>query len=107
MSNELPRHFDPWSLVVIGLTLVLFLAALYIKGLTHELLLEAGVFLVSVKLILMGYKNHVAARLADERLRRIESLLQGNRQDGVPDKNPALIRPNEGAIRVGRPQKQG
>lgn len=29
------------------------------KGFTHDLLLEAGVFLVSIKLIRMGYKNSV------------------------------------------------
>src|SRR5438045_2524576 len=48
-------------IVVIALTLILFIVALFIQGLTHELLLEAGVFLVSVKLILMSYKNSVLA----------------------------------------------
>ncbi len=37
--------------------MVLFIAALFTKGLTHELLLESAVFLVSVKLILMAYSN--------------------------------------------------
>ena len=49
--------FDPGSLVVIAITLVLFAWALFEKGLTHDLLLEAGVFMVSVKLIIMSYKN--------------------------------------------------
>jgi hypothetical protein len=52
-----------------GLTLALFIAALFAKGFTHDLLLEAGVFLVSVKLILMAYKNSVSNR-------RIMTLLQ-------------------------------
>lgn len=41
-------------------TSLLFVTALFLKGLTHEVLLEAGVFLVSVKLIMMAYKNSVA-----------------------------------------------
>jgi hypothetical protein len=55
---------------------VLFLLAVLFKGLTHDLLLEAGVFLVSVKLILMGYKNGVTAEQTDERLREIQSFLR-------------------------------
>jgi hypothetical protein len=47
------------------------------KGFTQEVLLEAGVFLVSVKLILMSHKNSVSAKTLDERLARIQSMLQG------------------------------
>jgi hypothetical protein len=65
------RHLDIGSLVVIGLTFLLFAAALFAKGFSEELLLEAGVFLVSVKLIIMAYKDNVASR---ELLRRIEQL---------------------------------
>jgi hypothetical protein len=70
------HHFDPWSLLVIVLTLVLFLLALFLKGFTHELLLETGVFLVSVKLILMGQKNSRTAERTDERLQQIQSFLR-------------------------------
>ncbi len=49
--NAMTRHIDSWSWVVIAITLVLFLVALFLKGLSHDLLLEAGVFLISVKLI--------------------------------------------------------
>ena len=56
------KRFDLWSIVVIALTLVLFIVALFLKGLTHDLLLEAGVFLVSVKLIMMSHKSSVIAR---------------------------------------------
>lgn len=44
------------SALVIILTFVFFVLALFTKGLTHDMLLEAGVFLVSVKLILMADK---------------------------------------------------
>ncbi|MGH8850029.1 MAG: hypothetical protein ACREYD_03455 [Casimicrobiaceae bacterium] len=52
------RHVDSWSWVVIAVTFVLFLLALFLKGLSHDLLLEAGVFLISVKLILMERRRY-------------------------------------------------
>lgn len=73
---EIRRHIDPGSQVVIAVTLVLFVAALWVKGLGHDLLLEAGVFLVSVKLIMMAYKSSRLAEELKERLDRIEALLQ-------------------------------
>jgi len=70
------RHFDAGSLLVILVTLVLFIAALFTKGFTHDLLLEAGVFLVSVKLIIMSYKHGVTADELLERLDDIHAALQ-------------------------------
>ncbi len=55
--RDIKDHFDTASLIVIAITFVLFVTALFTKGFTHKLLLEAGVFLVSVKLILMVYQN--------------------------------------------------
>lgn len=80
MVKALVKRSDPWSLVVILLTLVLFVLALFIKGLTHDLLLEAGVFLVSLKLIMMGYKNSLLAQETEERLEKIYQLLLSQRQ---------------------------
>jgi hypothetical protein len=54
---EIKRHFDLGSLVVIVVTFILFVSAVFTKGFTHDILLEAAVFLVSVKLIIMAYKN--------------------------------------------------
>ena len=62
MSSE-PSHLDVASRIVIALTLVLFGTALFIKGLGHDILLEAGVFLVSVKLILMAVANRDATEI--------------------------------------------
>ncbi len=70
------RQYDIWSTIVIALTLVLFFAALLLKGFVHDMLLEAGVFLVSVKLILMSHKNRVVAERAEKRLEQIEALLR-------------------------------
>ena len=55
------KHFDTSSLIVVIITFVLFTIALFTKGFTHDLLLETGVFLVSVKLILMAYSNTMSS----------------------------------------------
>lgn len=75
MAN-IRHYFDASSLLVIVITFALFLAALYFTGFTHDLLLEAGVFLVSVKLILMSYRNAVASDKLHNELAEIRSLIQ-------------------------------
>jgi len=74
--NAITRHIDSWSWVVIAITLVLFLVALFLKGLSHDLLLEAGVFLISVKLILMAYKNGAATEALKKKLDEIHAALE-------------------------------
>jgi len=59
------------SVVVIVLTFILFTVALFAKGFTQDLLLETGVFLVSVKLILMSYKNTVTVESIEKKLDEI------------------------------------
>jgi len=70
------KHFDAGSMIVIVITFVLFILALFTKGFTHDLLLEAGVFLVSVKLIMMAYKNSVNVESFRKELREIKELLE-------------------------------
>jgi hypothetical protein len=65
------KHLDLGSIIVILITLVLFIVALFHKGFTHDLLLEAGVFLVSVKVIMMAYANNMHA---NEIIREIKAL---------------------------------
>jgi hypothetical protein len=74
--NNIRHHFDPGSLLIIAVTFLLFGAALYFTGFTHDLLLEAGVFLVSVKLIVMSYKHKVASDELHKELAAIRSLIQ-------------------------------
>jgi hypothetical protein len=74
MPNFL-RHLDIVSQLVILTTFVLFVVALFIKGFGHGLLLEAGVFLISVKLIMMAQKNSILAKDLDNRLDRMEATL--------------------------------
>jgi len=76
-------QFDVWSWLVILITLVLFVVALFVKGLTHDLLLEAGVFLVSVKLILMAYNNGVTTNALQRKLDEIHVIVARLESKGV------------------------
>ncbi|NTU92068.1 MAG: hypothetical protein HGA60_09175, partial [Chlorobiaceae bacterium] len=64
------------TVIIIIITFVLFAIALFVKGFTHDLLLEAGVFLISVKLILLGYKNSVTNSKLLEELQEIKRRLK-------------------------------
>ncbi len=68
-------YIDRASAVVILITLILFVVALFVKGLTQDMLLEAAVFLVSVKLILMAYQNQQQSRQLQEELAELKTLL--------------------------------
>ena len=76
MGKNVREHFDTGSLIIIIITFVLFLGALYSKGFAHDLLLEAGVLLVSIKLIMMAYKNSVHANVIERELMEIKELLR-------------------------------
>jgi hypothetical protein len=69
------RHMDIGSFIIALITLGLFAASLFVKGLTHDLFLETGVFLVSVKIIVMAYKNSVAVGHLGEKLDTILAAL--------------------------------
>lgn len=70
---------DFGAIATIVLTLALFVAALFIKGFTHDVLLEAGVFLVSVKLVLMSYKSGVAIDAIRAELVALRTTLENER----------------------------
>jgi len=83
MSKRIIRmkdYFDKWSLVIILVTAVLFVVALFVKGLTKDLLLEIGVLLVSVKLIMGSYKNSQNDKQLNEKLDEIRNLLEEKKQ---------------------------
>ncbi len=73
--RNISQHFGIGSIIVIVITFILFFVALFVKGFTHDLLIEIAVFLVSVKLILITYSNSHSARRLEEKLDRIEALL--------------------------------
>jgi glutamate-1-semialdehyde aminotransferase len=55
--------------------------ALFYTGFTHDLLLEAGVFLVSVKLIMMSYKTSVSSKDIHRELEEIKNLLKNIKEN--------------------------
>jgi HAMP domain-containing protein len=93
------RHLDRGSLIVILITFVLFVGALFAKGLSHDLLLEAGVFLISVKLIIMAYKHSVSThRLLQslEEMRRAMSRLESGENAGKTNTSNRSLQPTAG-----------
>ncbi|HLJ61022.1 MAG TPA: hypothetical protein VKZ50_14955 [bacterium] len=75
-TGSTATYLDRASMVVIILTFVLFLSALVVKGFNHDLFLEAGVLLVSVKIILNGcYMDAHVGRL-EGRIDELRGLLE-------------------------------
>lgn len=70
------KHFDSGTILVIIVTGSLFIVALFVKGFTHDLLLEAGVMLVSVKLIMMAYRNSINYEDVKKELNEIKQLIR-------------------------------
>ena len=77
------RYFDPGTIIVIVITVLLFTVALFVKGFTNALLLEAGVLLVSIKLIMMTYRNSLNYRDLKKELNEIKRLLEDKRQNTI------------------------
>jgi hypothetical protein len=85
MNETMHKYLDLGTQLTLAITLVLFTIALFEKGFTHDLLLEAGVFLVSVKLVIMSFKANASLGAVDAQLsamnaslRRIQESLQSN-----------------------------
>jgi hypothetical protein len=70
------RHFDRGTIIVIIITGLLFVVALFVKGFTHGLLLEAAVLIVSVKLIMMAYRNNINYEDLKKELNEIKQLIK-------------------------------
>ena len=73
------EHFDILSVIVIIVTFIFFTLALFIKGLTHDILLESAVFLICIKLIMMAYKNSIATKSILKELDEIKKALKDKR----------------------------
>lgn len=70
------KYFDFGSLSVIVITFLLFVIALFTQGITHDLLLEAGILLVSVKLIMMAYKTAIFYEDIIQELKNLNDCLK-------------------------------
>jgi len=69
------KYFDVGTLIIILITFILFIVALFVKGFTQDLLLEAGVLLISIKLIMLAYKNRVISNEITKDLQEIKKML--------------------------------
>ena len=70
------KHVDLNSLTIIFITFLLFFIALFVKGFTHDMLLEAGVLVISIKLIMMAYQHRVYIDELKEDLQEIKALIR-------------------------------
>ena len=72
------KFLDTGTIIVIIVTILLFTAALFIKGFTRDPLLEAGVLLVSIKLIMMAFKNNQNYNVIKQELDELKKMLNKN-----------------------------
>jgi hypothetical protein len=75
-THNMKKYFDVGNASVIAVTFILFVVAMFMKGFTKDLLLEAGVFLVSIKIILMSYKNSMKEKEILDELKLIRGMLE-------------------------------
>lgn len=75
------KYLSAADSLVIAITFLLFAIALFSKGFTHDLLLEAGVLLVSIKIIMMSYKNINSVKAIMKELNEIKQTLIEMKQD--------------------------
>ncbi|PLX06373.1 MAG: hypothetical protein C0596_18060 [Marinilabiliales bacterium] len=62
------------DMIIIAITFILFVVALFVKGLTKDILLEAGVLLVSIKIIIMARKQSEVNQDVQRKLNEIIRL---------------------------------
>ena len=63
------------NIIVITLTFLVFVIALFLKGLSHDILLEIGVLLVSTKLIMMNRKAEIANQELLNKINEIKKVV--------------------------------
>ncbi len=73
---NLKERSDLGTTVVITITFVFFVASLYVKGFSHDALLDVAIFLVSIKLMLMSSRNNLHIKELNQRLDEIKKLIK-------------------------------
>lgn len=63
------------TIIIIVITVGLFIAAIFTKRLTHDIFLETGVLLISIKIILLSYKNNAIIKNIQKKLDDMNTLL--------------------------------
>jgi len=66
--------------LVIVITFSLFALALFTKGLTHDILLESAIFLVSVKIILTTVQIKYLTAILEDKLEEIHKAILKDRE---------------------------
>jgi len=70
------NNLDVSNTIVVVLTFILFGIALFTTGFTKDLLLEAWVLLVSIKIILLGNSNKISNMEIIKKLDEIDKKLE-------------------------------
>ena len=73
---KLRERLDMGSMAIIVITFTLFAVSLFQKGLIHEILVDTGIFLVSVKLIVMSFRNNLYMKDLNQQLEEIKKLIK-------------------------------
>ena len=79
--TKMKNKFDLANTITIALTLILFTIALFTTGFTKDLLLEAGVLLVSIKIITMGAATRNSSKEIIKKLNEINEKLQDGKSN--------------------------
>ncbi len=66
---------DLGNILIIAITFILFAIALFTTGFTKDLLVEAGVLLVSIKIIMMNRANAISNKELLKKLNEINEKL--------------------------------
>ncbi|MBE0649735.1 MAG: hypothetical protein IH595_02730 [Bacteroidales bacterium] len=75
------KYLSAADTTIIVITFLLFTIALFSKGLTHDLLLETGVLLVSIKIIMMSYKIMTSSNAIMKELHEIKQTLNSGKKE--------------------------
>jgi len=69
------KWLDMASTFTLLVTVILFGFAASVHGLTHDLLLESAIFLISVKLVLSNHRNENYLKSIEDKLNSLEKKL--------------------------------
>ncbi len=75
------NKFGLGNIIIISLTFIVFLIALFLKGFTHDILLEIGVLLVSIKLIIMNHKTSLVNQALLDKMNEIKKVVDELKSD--------------------------
>jgi len=69
------KYLTLGDIVILTITVLLFVVAIFTEGFIHNLSLEAGILLVSIKAIMIGYKIKLLNRAILKELGDIKETL--------------------------------